>query len=174
MINCKVISFFFILFLFHAKVLTAQFINLQIQVESEISTTVEQDLDFGSLVSNVGEQTIELGDVRMGIFSIRAYHTQTIFVQLNTPEFLSHPNPAVSENIPLYLNVAYNNSGVNDSNRSIPLQGNSGYIEMSPSTTTRTNDIWKIFYLYIYGYIDIGNIPNGEYSGSVQLVVAYD
>lgn len=174
MISIKIISVSILFSLFFVNTLLAQFINLQIQVESEISTTVEQNLNFGSLVTNVGQQSIDLGDVNMGIFSVRAFHTQNIFIELHTPDFLRHPNPAISENIPINLNVAYNNSGTNNSDRATPLEGNSGFVDMNPSVTNDENDIWKILYLYVYGYIDIGNIPNGEYTGSVQLVVGYD
>jgi hypothetical protein len=155
----------------------AQFINLQIRVEPELSATVEQNLSFGQLVINSGVSEVELGDLNMGIFNIRAYYTQNIYVSIEYPEFLTHENPAIEDNIPLTINASYNNSGNRNINNSTLLVGNSGYLPVSERATRALNnnqEFWEEIYLYIYGSINVGNINEGEYSGEILLLIEYD
>lgn len=156
------------------KLLYAQFINLQLTVESEISTTVEQNLNFGELTTNTGLKYIELGDLNMGVFSIRAYHTQTLFLELDVPEFMVNANPAITDSIPIELNLAYNNSGQNDPARSTTLINNRGFVDVRPNNTRSDGEYWKQLYLYVYGVIEIGNIQNGDYYADIILNINYD
>lgn len=157
--------------------LKAQFINLQIRVEPELSATVEQDLNFGQLVINSGPSIIELGDVNMGIFNIRSYYTQNVFIQLDVPEALTHNNPAVNDVIPIELGVAYNNSGNRNVDNSVILNENFGFLPIyNPASTgfTTNTEIWQEMYLYVFGSILVGNINEGEYNGEVTLLIEYD
>ena len=154
-----------------------QFINLQIKVESELSATVEQDLDFGELIINSGASFINLGDVNMGIFNIRAYYTQNVFVQLDYPRALTHTNPSVIDEIPINLEIAYNNSGTRNINDSEILENNLGYLPVFSATNdelNNTTEVWKELFLYVYGSIIVGNINEGEYSGEILLLIEYD
>ncbi|SMO82094.1 hypothetical protein [Gracilimonas mengyeensis] len=154
----------------------AQFVNLQIRVEPELSAEVQQELDFGTQITNSGRSQIGLGDVNMGIFSIRAYYTQNVYLNLTFPDALIHSNPAIDQEIPMELSISYNNSGLNRPSESTPLPSEGGLVAIHENTTnlTSTSDIWKEMYIYVYGYIDIGNIPNGEYTGDIVLTVDYD
>lgn len=153
----------------------AQFINLQLKIEPELSATVEQNLDFGTLISNSGRTEIQLGDVNMGVFSIRALHTQNVYLNLQYPDVLLHDNPGISEEIPLQLSMSYNNTGNNNAVNSLPLAANSGFISIHEITELDSrNDIWKQMYIYVYGAIEVGNIPNGVYTGEIVLSVDYD
>ncbi len=155
--------------------LQAQFINLQLKVEPELSATVEQDLDFGTLVTNSGRTEIQLGDVNMGVFSIRAFHTQNVYLNLQYPDVLRHDNPAISQEIPLQLSMSYNNTGNNNAINSTALSANNGYLSIHEDTELESrNDIWKQMYIYVYGAIEVGNIPNGFYTGEIVLSVDYD
>ncbi|MCP9290088.1 MULTISPECIES: hypothetical protein [Gracilimonas] len=153
----------------------AQFINLQLKIEPELSATVEQNLDFGTLISNTGTTEIQLGDVNMGVFSIRAFYTQNVYINLEYPEVLVHSQAGISQEIPLSLNMSYNNSGTNSitSANSIPASG--GMVSIHDNTNlTNPSEIWKQLYIYVYGSIEVGNIPNGVYTGEVILSVDYD
>jgi hypothetical protein len=153
----------------------AQYINLQIKIEPELSATVEQDLNFGTQVTNSGRTEIQLGDVNMGVFSIKAFHTQNVYLNLNYPNSLTNDNPAVDVDIPLELNLAYNNSGNNNANNSLTLPASGGFVSIHEYTALESrNDVWKQMYLYVYGAIEVGNIPNGVYTGDIVLSVDYD
>lgn len=153
----------------------AQFINLQIKVEPELSATVEQDLDFGTQVTNSGRTEIQLGDVNMGVFSIRAFHTQNLYLTLQYPEQLINENPAVDDNIPIELDMAYNNRGNNNPANASFLPDNSGLVSIHENTQAEFDGkVWKQMYIYIFGAIEVGNIANGVYTGDIVLSVDYD
>lgn len=166
-----------VLFLAHpwAEQVYGQFINLQLRVEAELSATVEQDLDFGTQITNSGRTEIQLGDVNMGVFSIRAFRTQNVYINLEYPDVLTSSEPQVDAQIPLELNLSYNNSGTNTISNSTPLPANNGMVSVHESTRFEfDNEIWKELFIYVYGAIDVGNIPNGIYTGDIILSVDYD
>lgn len=157
--------------------IVAQFINLQIRIEPELSATVEQNLSFGQIIINSGVTEIALGDVNMGVFNVRAYHTQNIFIELEFPDALLHNNPSVSDEIPIDLNIAYSNNGRNNYEEAIPLINNQGFLPVfAPSRVGDNNrsDIWKEMFLYVYGSITVGAIQEGIYNGEILLLVEYD
>ena len=47
---------------------------------------------------------------------------------------------------------------------------------MNGVNTQNTNQIryWQELYLYVYGYIDVGQVSDGFYEGDVVLSVTYD
>lgn len=154
---------------------SAQFINIELSVEPEISASVEQNLDFGTQVINSGRNEISLGDLSMGIFSIKAYYSQNVYLTLDYPRALTHLNPAIENEIPLELSISYNNSGNNDFSEATPLVNNNGLIAIHDNTEgLSSNEVWQELYLYVYGAITVGTIPNGIYSGDILLTVEYD
>lgn len=162
-------------FLFVSQSSTAQFINLNFTVKSELSVTAEQHLDFGSLASNSGIQNINLGDINAGIFAIRAYYTQNVFVEVNAPEYLLSETINSNDKIPITLHASYSNTGLNNPKNSTPLLNNIGYIPIHKNNTSIVKtDVWQELFIYIYGTIDVGNIEKGIYSGVVVLYIDYD
>lgn len=162
-------------FLLTSQTTTAQFINLNFTIKSELSVTVEQHLNFESLVSNSGEHTINLGDINTGIFAIRAYHTQNIFVEMNTPEFLVNESINSTDQIPITLHASYSNSGINNPKNSTSLINNTGYLPIHQTNLNIVeSDVWQELYVYIHGTINVGNTSNGIYSGEVVLYIEYD
>ncbi|MEX0609188.1 MAG: hypothetical protein WD016_12240 [Balneolaceae bacterium] len=152
-----------------------QFVNIQLKVEPELSATIEQNLEFGNIVTNSGRTNISLGDVNMGIFKIRAFHTQNVYLSLQYPEYLSHSDTRIDDRITLDLSMAYNNMGTNSYSDAMLLNGNNGYISVHERTAeTYTNEIWKELYIYVFGIIDVGNITNGMYSGNIILSIDFD
>ena len=164
MINAiRYIGFFFLLGSITSP-LHAQFINLQLKVEPELSATVEQNLDFGTQVTNSGRTTVQLGDVNMGVFSIRAFHTQNLYISLQYPD-----------QFPLELDMAYNNQGTNDATNANLLDANRGLVSIHERTQAEFDqEIWKEMYIYVFGAIDVGNIPNGVYTADIILTIDYD
>lgn len=165
-----------LLSLLGTNVVHAQFINLQITVEPELSTTIEQELDFGILRPNFGEKMISLGDLNMGVFNIRAYYTQSIFVQLIVPDFMTHTNPAVTTRIPIQLDISYNNSGINNHRNSEVIPGNKGYVQVYRNNENNEvpTEVWKQLFLYIHGSIEVGEIDLGEYIADLTMIINYD
>lgn len=154
----------------HAGLAYAQFINLQVKVEPELSATVEQPLNFGTQVTNSGQTAINLGDLNMGIFSIRAFSNQLVFVELEYPDHLSLADG--NDIIPMFLELSYNNSNENIYANARPLNENHGLIKVSE--LDNAEGLWSILYIYVFGSIDIGNVANGIYAGDIVLSVSYE
>ncbi|MFD2532496.1 hypothetical protein [Gracilimonas halophila] len=175
MINAiRYIGFFFLLGSITSP-LNAQFINLQLKVEPELSATVEQNLDFGTQVTNSGRTTVQLGDVNMGVFSIRAFHTQNLYISLQYPDQLTNEDPGIENQIPLELDMAYNNQDTNDATNANLLDANRGLVSIHERTQAEFDqEIWKEMYIYVFGAIDVGNIPNGVYTADIILTIDYD
>lgn len=153
----------------------AQFINLRFKIEPELSATVEHNLDFGTQIVNSGHIEVNLGDINMGVFSVKAFHTQNVFLDLQYPAALVNNTTETDAEIPIDLKMAYNNSGINIVENASPLSTNNGYVSIHERTELLgQKSIWQILYIYVYGAIDIGNIPNGLYTGDIILSVSYD
>lgn len=161
--------------LFGSTTSFAQYINLRLTVEPELRASVLQPLDFGVQVTNSGRTEIQLGDANMGVFSIRALYTQNVYIELQYPDALKNNEPGVTANIPLELNMSYNNTGSDNPQNSTPLPLNSGLVSIAENTSPEPDDeVWKQMYIYVFGSIEIGNIPNGLYTGDIILSLDYD
>lgn len=171
----KILLISVIIFFLFPVYSSAQFINLQLRVEPELTATVERSLDFGTQITNSGRTEVLLGDANMGIFKIQAFYTQNIYLDLNYPDALTNTNPTVNASIPLQLDLAYNNTGGNSVGNAIPLPANNGLVSIYENTQEEfDNEIWKEMYIFVYGAIEVGNIPNGTYTGNIVLSVDYD
>ncbi len=155
--------------------LAAQFINLQIRIEPEITAKVEQNLNFGELVIGSGEKYIGLGDLNMGVFSIRALYTQSIYLSMETTDALVHTNPFIADQIPIDLSIAYNNRGNNNANRSMQLTEDLIYLPVYDNPEIlKPTQVWQELYLYVFGTIEVGDVATGEYFSELTLVIQYD
>lgn len=169
------ITFCFYLFI-TGTAAKAQFINLEFDVKAELTAVVNQDLDFGTVVKNSGTHYVDLEDINAGIFAIRAFMAHNIFVVIDTPTHLSYTEGDQEYKIPLNLYSAYNNTGIDNPLVAVPLQNNMGFIPQLASGRTADNQLkhWDDIYLYIYGSIDVGDIPDGTYQADITLEVEYE
>lgn len=153
----------------------AQFIHFQMEVETELSTNVLQDFSFGDLITNSGTTQVELGGPGMGIFEIRGLNNQRLMVSLNAPSYLSHTSDGTEEQIPIKIEASYNNHGdVNDISQAQPfLEGSLTEFTLGESTSQSNQSSWESAYIYVYGSIDVGEVPTGLYEGSIVLTVEY-
>ena len=147
----------------------AQFIDLQLNIDSKLTSSTQQQLEFGTMVTNSGWQTIELGSLNMGIFSITGLENQTLLIDLQKPDQLLHDNPAIERTVPLQLFARYGYSA-QEYQDSTPLTGNTARIKVDPNPNPGP---WNTIYLFIYGSVDIGNIPEGMYSNEIVLNIEY-
>lgn len=159
--------------IFAATPLFAQFIHFNMNVESELSTDVMQELDFGTAIVNSGRHRVAAGSPQMGIFQIRALNNQRLLVTLHRPEFLVHTDPNIKERIPIRLEASYSNSGEQDIRASRPFNGNTAVFTIDNEDTGSQSAGWETAYVFVYGTLTIGRIPEGEYSGLLMLSVEY-
>lgn len=150
-----------------------QFINIQIEVEPQVDTTVEQPLDFGQAISGIGLQDIPLGSPSMGIFQIRALRTQRILLSIDIDDELVHEDPLIDARIPLNLNASYTSTGQHDPVNSTPLDSDLQAVIVNPPAQN-PNAVWSSIYVYIYGSVNIAAVPVGTYRGEILLTIVYE
>lgn len=155
-----------------------QFLSLQLNIEPELRTTIEQELNFGVIPSNAGQVNVSLGDLNMGIFRIRAFRTQNIYLTLDHPNALIHENESNDDEIPLELFLAYSYSNNEDYLRAIEIPDNQTYLpiteNLSDRLTSSSVDNWKELSLFLYGTLTVNNIAAGQYFAYATLVIDYD
>lgn len=151
----------------------SQSLNVQIDVEPEVQTTVVRDLDFGQVIAGMGLQSIPPGSNSMGIFRVRALRTQSVILQMDADDELLHENPDVLDSIPIDLQAAYTNFGMEDFELSNPLSSIGESIVLETSTNNPSSE-WTSLYVYVFGNVDIGNVREGVYTGEVVLTVIYE
>lgn len=146
-----------------------QFMDLHLDIDSELTARTEHPLNFGTIQANSGRQAIEFGDVNMGIFSITALEKQLLLVMLNKPKNLSHDNPAVEDRIPVYINARY---GYNRQDFRDAELLHSSTIALRVKENSNSGP-WNTIYLFLYGSIEVGNVAEGIYSNNIILEVQY-
>lgn len=168
----KKVILFILLFggsVFLPEITNAQFIDLRLEIDSEITAQTERTLDFGTLSTNSGRRMIEFGSINMGIFSITGLENQMLLVTLDKPDALRHENPTVKDVIPLQLFARYGYSFQNYQT-SRPLPETISSIKVEPNSDPSP---WNTIYIFMYGSVDIGNVPQGTYSNQIVLSVEY-
>tara|TARA_R100001143_G_C3361305_1_gene136536 strand:- start:52547 stop:53068 length:522 start_codon:yes stop_codon:yes gene_type:complete len=163
----------FLLFLLWPSESQGQFLNIQIDVEPSVDTVVEQQLDFGQMIAGSGLQEIPLGSPNMGVFHIRALRTQRMLISIDADPALVHANPNINASIPMEIFANYTNNGIDNFRASDAL---SDELEMIIVESPENNPeaTWSGIYIYIYGSIDLRNVPLGTYSGNIILTVVYE
>lgn len=151
----------------------AQFMNLSMEVEPELSVEVVQDLNFGAFIANSGIQRINKNSPNIGIFEIRAFGNQNVVVSLNIPDSLTSSDPSVQEQVPLTLRASYSNIVNRSAANSVLIDGNRASFPISQTSPLAGVRQWQQAYIYIFGEVMIGDIPQGEYTGSLVLSVEY-
>lgn len=151
----------------------SQFMNLQIEVEPELSVTVLQPLDFGTVVINSGITEIAPGNPSMGVFSIDAINTQQLLVSFEKPAALTSGNSGQTSSIPIEINASYISYNDDSVQLSTPIRRNPESITIS-TVPGQASEIWARAFIYVYGSVDVQNIPEGQYTGELIINVTYE
>lgn len=159
--------------LFIPATIHAQFLDIQIDINPEVDTRVIQPLDFGQLMAGTGYHQIQLGSPEMGIFHVRALRTQRLLLNLTADDELVQNNPEVEASIPIELFANYTNFGIDNYRQSTQMGSliEDVVIEGPPNNPEAA---WSGLYIYIYGNIELGNVPPGLYSGAIVLTIIYE
>ena len=163
-----------------------QVIQFSIYVDSELTATTEQDLNFGDfIITGQGLTEVNLGDSNMGKFRITGNEEMDIIVTMTAPGNLTRQDGG-TDVIPLTLNLAYNNKGVDDSAQAVTIVGSTVRIPMKarvggrpagpPPTPPHSGYIPAEVdvFLYIFGDINVGSVAAGSYTATVSITIEYD
>lgn len=159
--------------LIYSEMATAQSLSIQLDVEPEVETLVDQPLDFGQLIAGTGFQEIPLGSPNMGVFQVRALNAQRLILSLDAPDELLHDELGRLATIPVNLQASYTNNGLDDYRTSVPMTSlfETVVLEAPPQNL---NAVWSRIYVYIYGGLNLGIVPEGVYRGEIVLTVIYE
>ncbi len=105
----------------------------------------------------------------MGIFSITALENQILLVTLDKPTELRHENPGIDDIIPMELSSRYAYAARNYEN-SYPMSQTVSNIKVNSNSDSSP---WNSIYIFIYGSVEVGNIPDGTYANEIVLNVVY-
>ena len=159
----------------------AQFVNFSMEIEPEFSATTEKNLDFGTIAVQSGEKRINLGDPGMGVVAFRGLRYQRLFVSVDEPDRLVHAEEE-DQYIPIDLMFAYNNRGSNtpeqsmvldEAGTSLTLLGEGFDLSQTRGLSEYLQSEWANMYIYIYGAVDVGNVPTGVYENQVTVSIEY-
>jgi len=172
------------LLILSAVPVAAQSINFSIHVSSALDATKDADMTFPQVFAGDGLTAIGLGDGGMGVFAITGNAELDVEVTLVAPSDLVHTQyPA--QKMPLTLQFAYANTGINDFNLAKTVAGHTARFQLrertggpagappTPPNASHTPEIVTA-YLYLFGTIDVGQIASGNYGGTVNLYVQYN
>lgn len=155
-----------------AKPSPGQTVQFSMNVQPELGIEVLQNLNFGTVVANSGSQQVALGDAQMGIFKIKALAAQSALLQIENPDHLISDSAGDTEKIPLSIYAAYSN-GPSNYDKIQNFRENSLQISLGDENPSTLSPTWETGYIYIYGEIDVGDVTQGTYSGTLTLNVTY-
>jgi len=172
----------------------AQMLALNVEAPPGITVTVLSDgiLDFGTLLQNQGQVSINLMDPGTEVISIEADKNRDLSVTLTPPPSLQLD---ANNTLPFTLGASYNNTGDNDKSQAVEFPDS--YQKVFPSyddqnasgpppwacndkknnpnnncdDTNNKNTV--LSYIYVYGDITVGNARAGTYTGMINLNVNY-
>lgn len=155
----------------------AQYLRLSMDVESELQAYTVRPIDFGIVEQGSGDIEIGLGSESAGIFAIAGDPLQSVLLNLELPDVLSHQNTSVEDNIPVDFQGAYTNAGEQDWENVRYFEGSSAYFRMlEPAGANLSGMDQRTVeaFVYIFGRATIGNIQPGIYEGDIILQVEYE
>ncbi len=150
----------------------SQSVQFSMDVQPELGIEVLQDLNFGTVIVNSGKQHVSLGDAQMGIFKIKALAAQNALLTLIKPESLSATQEGSQDKIPINIQAAYS-SRPTDYTDILDFSESSLWISLGTGTSSALSPTWETGYVLIYGDIEVGEVSEGTYSGTLLLNVTY-
>lgn len=200
-LRCKAASIFgvmLLLLIFSTNGIKAQEIDFG-DFSSKYAVSITElnpaeDLDFGMVIQNEGPKHIDLLNAKVLMIEGVKYLDVLVDITADKHLYLGNDiscNGSNTNCIPFTLEAAYANRGNNDTNQAVLMQVNSniaiaqfpilsrGHLPPGPPPTP----VYKGYnpalynetaYLYLYGFLTVGNQDAGSYSGEITITVSYD
>lgn len=139
--------------------------TIKVGVSAGLSLYVDRNLSFGDVVSGTGANSVGLTSPNVGHVTIGG-SKNTVTVTLTPPSALTDGN---SHSITYTPEAAYNPSA--DDPSTAIVMAPSGQTSFALGNHVSGNNYQG--YLYLYGSIDVQNVPAGSYSGQYTVSVTY-
>lgn len=131
-----------------------------------LTISVNQDINFGKLASNSGKVVVKKEGANAGRFTLTGvYHLLPIYMWIQAPRMLF----GETDSIGYMAKASYNDLSNNVSTSSdIPTSGDN----VVTMTLQANQEGWTGFaYVYLFGSVDVGNVPSGVYTGTVEITL---
>lgn len=155
--------------LFTAVNTYAQFLNIEIPIQTETSANTEQKLTFDVYQSASGMHMISIEGENSGVYSISAYRNQLIGVRIPKRTFLYHT--ALTDSLIFNIQAAYGNSGRRSANLSKPFNMRMRVFKVYNGI--KEGLFWQKAYIYLFGSLKIGDVSPGVYVGKIEITIHY-
>jgi hypothetical protein len=172
----------------------AQMLALNVEAPPGITVTVLSDgvLDFGTLLQNQGQVSINLMDAGAEVIRIESARNRDLSVTLSPPPSLQLD---ANNSLPFTLGASYTNTGENDKTQAVDFPDS--YSDVYPAYDDQNtsgpppwacndkknnpnnncddtnNNNTVLSYIYLYGDTTVGYERAGTYTGIINLNVSY-
>jgi spore coat protein U-like protein len=158
----------------------AQFLQFSVIVDTEVSASTVQELDFGTMLQN-SEVIVGLDQNGSGWFQVAVLNVSDIQLFLDAPERLVLDSQFITCgddpcSIGLDLGLAFYMDENPRIQGGLPMQPLSlGFNEITVSQAgTRSREAEYIYVnINVFGRLSIGEVPSGVYTGTLNLEVSY-
>ena len=141
--------------------------SASIGVAVGLSLYVDRELNFGSAVASSGPRSVAITDAAAGKVTISGQSNKTVYVTLTPPPWLLGVSDSVS-----YAPGAGYNATADDPATATIWTTPSGLQSGFRLKANRTNQTAQAF-VYVFGSVNVGNVPPGVYSGTYLVSVSY-
>ncbi|HKJ44230.1 MAG TPA: DUF4402 domain-containing protein [Balneolales bacterium] len=157
--------------------------SIQFNGQVPLSFTVVNDINFGQVVTNEGLVRLNKGDNGMGVLKITGQKNMDITI--NIPSSVKLYDASNTNYMNYTIRAAYNNKGQNDYTQTQPFNVPSQTFRVGgrnqgppapPPTPAHhgyippTGSAW----LYLFGNLNVTNVPVGQYHGTITITVIYN
>jgi hypothetical protein len=171
-----------VVFCIGCRPLNAQFIQFSFYVDTEVTATVVQELDFGELQRNSINE-IPVTGTRSGWFQLAVLNASALQLDFQLPEFmiLEQESDSCETNdcrFPVEIGFSYFVDSSPDQRRSdvlSPLANGLNYLNLPElrSTSQSQNSEYIYININVYGRAIVGDVRAGLYTGEIRLGITY-
>lgn len=158
-------------------------VSIDVESDEDIAVTVLSPLVFGEIMPNRGERLLDIHDPDISVIEIAGAENRNINVDIQFGGTLNQVDGPAT--MPVQLGAAYANLGRDNIADAVYIDGVQAHFPMlnrnpvsvqsmqtqqrNGETVRKTNS-----YIYLFGSADAGNVPPGEYTGRISIIVSYD
>ncbi len=141
--------------------------TISIGVAEALTLYVNRNLSFGTVVAGTGTKTVVANSAGAAKLTVSGHKNRNVYVTLTPPAFLSDG----TDRITYSASASYNSSADDPSTSTAWASASGRQAAMQLSANSRGSTAEA--FIYLYGSIDVGNVPAGNYSGTYVVSVSY-
>lgn len=169
-----------IAFLFVALPARAQFLQFSVYIDSEVSASTIQELNFGTMLQN-SEVLIGLDENGSGWFQVAVLNVSNVQLYIDAPSQLVLESDDVTCNeelcgLDLELGFAYyidSQPRIRSGAQLASLSKGGNEIAVSPPGQPNGEPEYIYVNINVFGRLVIGDVPTGAYTGTLNLEVTF-